>query len=152
MSDLIQVIHVMAAATWFGGQVYVEGLMANAARTKDPEVIMTVGGRIGQTSLRLFTVAGLLAFLSGIYLVLTSNGVWKFESTFVAVGFVVAILVMALGVFYFKPKGQELGEVIAEHGLTSDAAMAKAKQIGTMSHVATGLLTIALIVMVLKPG
>jgi len=151
MSDLIEVLHVMAGALWFGGQVYVEGLMASAARTKDPMVIMTVGGRVGQTSLRLFTIAGLTVFLTGIAMVLDSSRAWRFETLFVAVGFVIAILVMTLGIFYFKPKGEELGGIIAEHGLTSEEALAKAKQIGTMSHVATALLTIAIIVMILKP-
>ncbi len=152
MSELIEVLHVMMAATWFGGQVYVEGLMASAARTKDPVVIMTVGGKVGQTSLRLFTIAGVLVFLTGIFMVFDSKRAWEFEMLFVVIGFVVAVLVMTLGVFYFKPKGQELGEIIREHGLTSELAMAKAKQIGNISHVATLLLTIALIVMVLKLG
>jgi len=152
MSDLIEVLHVMAAAIWFGGQVYVEGLMAAAARTKDSVVIMTVGGKVGQTSLRLFTIAGVVVFLSGILMVLDSSRAWRFEMLFVSVGFVLAVFVMTLGVFYFKPKSQELAEIIAEHGLTSEAAVAKAKQIGNLSHVATLLLTIALIVMVLKPG
>jgi len=152
MSDLIQLLHVMTAAIWFGGQVYVEGIMATAARTKDPVVIMTVGGKVGQTSLRLFTIVGVLVFLSGIALVLDSSRAWEFETLFVVLGFVLAVLVMTLGVFYFKPKGLELREIIQEHGLTSDLAMAKAKQVGTISHAATLLLTIALIVMVLKPG
>ncbi len=152
MSDLFEVLHVMAGALWFGGQVYVEGLMANATRTKDPVVIMTVGSRVGQTSYRLFTVAGIVAFLTGILMVLDTKRSWEFEMMFVSIGFALAIFVMTLGVFFFKPKGVELRDIIAEEGLTSDAALAKAKQIGMVSHVSTLLLTIALIVMVLKPG
>jgi len=126
--------------------------MATAVRTKDPVVIMTVGRKVGQTSLRLFTIAGVLVFLSGIAMVLDSSRVWEFETLFVVLGFVLAVLVMTLSVFYFKPKGLELREIIQEYGLTSELALAKAKQIGNISHAATLLLTIALIVMVLKPS
>ena len=151
MTDLFLVLHVLGAAIWFGGAVYVEGLMAGAARTKDPVTIMTVGGQAGQTSQRLFTITGIIVFLSGIFLVLDS-GAWEFEMLFISIGFAASLLVIALGLFYFKPKSVELGEIIAEHGLTSDQAMGKAKQLANVTHFSTLMLTIAILAMVLKPG
>jgi len=152
MSDLFLVLHVLAGALWFGGAVYVEGLMAGAARSKDPVTIMTVGVQAGRTSQRLFNVAGATVFITGILIVLDSSRSWKFDMLFVSVGFALSILVIALSLFYFKPNSDELDELIEEHGLTSDEAMEKGKQLGNMSHFATLLLTIAIIAMVLKPG
>lgn len=152
MSDLFLVIHALAGAIWFGGAVYLEGLMAGAVRSKDPVTIMTVGVQAGKTNQRLFSVAGILVFLSGILVVLDGARVWKFDMFFISIGFASSILVIALGLFFFKPNGEELEELIEEHGLTSDEAMAKAKQLGNMGHFVTLMLTIAMLAMVLKPG
>jgi len=151
MSDLFVVLHVLAGALWFGGAVYVEGLMAGAARTKDPATIMTVGVQAGRTNQRLFSAAGITVFLTGILIVLDSSRL-GFDMIFISVGFALSIVAIAIGVFYFKPNGAELMELIDEHGLTSDEAMAKGKQLGNMTHFVTLLLTIAMIAMVLKPG
>ncbi len=151
MIDLVVVVHVMAGALWFGGAVYVEGLMASAARTKDPGTIMTVAGHVGTTSQRLFLGAGVLILITGPWMV-TDRAMFSFEMVFVSVGFAVAIIAVGLGLFYFKPSGNEVRRLIAEHGLTSPEAMGKAKQIGNISHISTLLVSIALIVMVVKPG
>ncbi len=152
MSDLILLLHVLAGALWFGGAVYVEGLMAGAARSKDPVTIMTMGVQAGRTSQRLFNIAGVTVFVTGIIIVLDSSRSWTFDMVFVSIGFALSVLIIALGLFYFKPNSDELDELIEEHGLTSDEAMAKGKQLGNMSHFATLLITIAMIAMVLKPG
>lgn len=151
MSDLIDVLHVMAGAFWFGGQVYVEGLMASAARTKDPATIMTVAVRVGATSQRLFLGAGILVLITGPWMVI-DHGAFTFDMAFISIGFAVAVFTIALNLFYLKPRDEEVQQLVAEHGLTSPEAMAKAREVGNISHVATLLLTIALIVMVLKPG
>jgi len=141
----------MAGAFWFGGQVYIEGLMASAARTKDAATIMTVGGRVGETSQRLFLGAGILVLITGPWMVI-DHGAFSFDMAFISIGFAVAVFAIALGLFYLKPKEEEVRQLVVEHGLTSPEAMAKAKEIGNVSHLVTLLLTIALIVMVLKPG
>ncbi|MFV1963237.1 MAG: hypothetical protein ACC658_15555, partial [Acidimicrobiia bacterium] len=124
MSDLILVLHVLAGAIWFGGAVYVEGLMAGAARSKDPVTIMTVGVQAGRTNQRLFAAAGITVFLTGILIVLDSSRAFGFDMVFVSVGFALSIIAIAIGLFYFKPNGEELMDLIDEHGLTSDEAMA----------------------------
>ncbi len=141
----------MAGALWFGGQVYIEGLMASAARTKDQATIMTVASRVGATSQRLFLGAGILVLITGPWIVI-DHGAFSFDMAFIWIGFAVAVFTIALRLFYLMPRDEEVRQLVVEHGLTSPKAMAKAKEIGNISHVVTLLLTIALIVMVLKPG
>ncbi len=141
----------MAGALWFGGQVYVEGLIASAARTKDPATIMTVAGRVGATSQRLFLAAGILVLITGPWIVI-DHGAFSFDMAFISIGFAIAVFTIALRLFYLMPRDEEVRQLVVEHGLTSPEAMAKAKEIGNISHLVTLLLTIALIVMVLKPG
>jgi len=124
--------------------------MASAVKTKDPETIMTVGGKVGQTSARLFAPAGFVVLITGVWIVLKS--VYTFEMLFVTIGFALTIALLAVGLFVLKPRQTELGEIISEHGLTSPEAMAKAKALGNISHVQTLMVSIVIIVMVLKPG
>jgi len=85
--------HIMSGATWFGGQVFVEALMASAVRTGDPETIMTIGVRVGKTSSRIFSIAGILAVIFGVWIVL--NSLYTFEMLFVTLGFAFTIIALS---------------------------------------------------------
>lgn len=148
--EWVLLIHILAGAVLFGGQFYVEALMAAAARTKDPATIMTVGGKVGPTNGRLFPVAGILVLITGVWIVIESSH-WEFEMFFVTVGFALTIIALAIGIFFLKPGLAELGDLASEHGPTSAEAMAKAKSLSTFGHVQTLLVTVIIIVMVLKP-
>ena len=150
MVKWILLAHVIGGSTWFGAQVYIEALMASAARTKDPETIMTVGLKVAATNRRVLGVAGLVTLVFGTWLVFES--VYDFETLFVTVGFAVAIIGLAMGFFLFKPKGEEIEEIVAERGLIDPEAMAKMKSLGNLGHVMTLLISIAMIMMVLKTG
>jgi len=142
--------HIMSGATWFGGQVFVEALMASAVRTGDPETIMTIGVRVGKTSSRIFSIAGILAVIFGVWIVL--NSLYTFEMLFVTLGFAFTIIALAFGFFIIKPKDVELDALIAEKGFLDPETMAFAKSVGNLAHVQTLLVTIVMILMVLQPG
>jgi uncharacterized membrane protein len=150
MEKWILLAHVLGGATWFGASVYIEGLMASAARTRDPETIMVVGLKVAKTNQRVLGGAGFVTLIFGTWLVFES--VYEFETLFVSVGFAVAIIGLAMGFFIFKPKGEEVEEIVAERGLTDPEAMAKMKTLGNLGHVMTLLVAIAMIMMVLKTG
>lgn len=150
MEQWILLLHVLAGATWFGGHVYTEALMASAARTGDPETIMRVGVRAGTTNGRLFGVAGTVTLLSGIWLVIES--VYEFETAFVAIGMAVTVIALLMGFFLLKPREAALEWMVEERGFTDSEAMAAAKRLGNLGHVMTLFVTIAIILMVLKPG
>jgi uncharacterized membrane protein len=151
MIEWVIVFHVLAGAAWFGGHIFMEGMMAAAGRTKEPSTILTVNLGIVDTSARLFTVAGFLVLVTGIWIVVDLPQ-YGFEMMFISIGFLVVLIGLGVGIFYFRPKGAELKALVAKEGPTSTAALAKAKQLAMVSHVMTLLVTIALIVMVLKPG
>ena len=152
MIEWVVVLHVLAGAAWFGGHLFMEGLMAGAARTKDSGTMMTVMLGIVDTSARLFTAAGLLVLVTGIWIVIDLSPVYGFEMMFVSIGFLVVLIGLGVSIFFFRPKGAALKEAIAQQGVTSTAAAALAKQLSMVSHIMTLLVTIALVVMVLKPG
>lgn len=150
MAKWILLAHLLGASTWFGGTVYVEGLMAGAKRTKDPETIMMVGLKVAKTNQRVLVWAGYVTLIFGVWMVFIS--VYEFEMLFITIGLSVAIIGLALGQFLSKPKVAEVEEIVAERGLADPEAITKMKVVGTLGHVMTLLLAIAMIVMVLQPG
>ncbi len=150
MTQWIVVLHVMAGAAWFGGQVYVEGLMASAARTEDAGATFAIARAVGKTSVRVFSVSGLVLLISGVLIVLDSSTQYRFEDLFVSIGFLVVLIGLGVALFYFKPKGGELRAVVHEQGPASSDAAALLKQVSMVSHIMTLLVAIALVVMVLK--
>ena len=152
MIEWIVVLHVLAGAAWFGGQVYVEGLLAAAARTKESGTILTITRTIVKTSVRVFSGAAILLLVTGVWIVLDESEPFEFEDMFVSIGLLIVLIGLGVTLLYFRPKGAALESAVAEQGSTSTAALEIAKQVSMVSHVMTLLVTIGLIVMVIKPG
>ena len=150
--EWIVVFHVLAGAAWFGGHVFVEGLMAGAGRSKEEGALPKAMLAIDATSSRVFTAAGILLLITGVWIVLDKNSPFAFEDIFVSIGFLIVLIGLGVGFFYFRPKGAALKQAIEQEGATSATALALAKQISMVSHIMTLLVTIALVVMVIKPG
>jgi uncharacterized membrane protein len=152
MFEWIKVGHLIAAAVWFGGTVYVEALIANAKRTGDPQIVGVVSMRVGKTNMRLFAVAGILTLLFGGWLVM-ENSVDPFEwsSLFVTVGLVVAIAGLAAGIGFFMPQMKKIEAILAADGPGSPEIAAIGKKISMATHLMAAILTIAMIVMVVQP-
>jgi uncharacterized membrane protein len=149
--EWIKLGHVMFAAIWFGGTVYVEALMANAARTNDPQIRGIVAMRVGKTNLRVFSIAGLLTLVFGLWLVLAEDA-WEFSDVFVSVGFLVAIIGIVLGIGFFTPQMKKIEAVIAERGPQDPEVAARGARISMGAHLMTLLLLVAMVFMVIRPG
>jgi uncharacterized membrane protein len=149
--EWIKLGHVVAAAVWFGGTVYIEALMASAARTGDPQIMGTVAMRVGKTNPRIFGGAGILTLGFGLWLILAENSVWEFSDTFVSVGFLVAIIGIALGIFFFSPQMKKIEAIVTERGPADPEVTERGKRISMVGHLMTLLLAIAMVFMVIKP-
>lgn len=152
MLEWIVVLHVLSGAAWFGGQVYVEGLMAAAARSKDSAMILSITDNIVKTSVRIFSGSAVLLLITGVWIVLDDKSEYAFEDMFVSIGFLIVLIGLGVMLFYFRPKGAALKQAVEQEGATSNTAIALARQLSMVSHIMTLLITIALVVMVIKPG
>ena len=150
MYEWLLLFHVLFAAIWLGGSVYIEGLLANASRTGDPNDVMRTALRVFPTNKRLFGIAGVGALVFGFWLVFETT--WTFEMAWVAIALVLTLVAIALGVFYFGPRGDQIAARVAEHGIDDDEARAQLRQVGTMGHVSALLIFVAFVLMIFKPG
>jgi uncharacterized membrane protein len=149
--EWIMLAHIVVAAVWFGGSVYLEALMANAARTGDPQIMGTVAITVGKTNPRIFGTVGVLTLLTGIWLIVAENSVWEFSDLFVSVGFLVAIVGIALGILFVDPQMKKIEAIMAERGPADPEVEERGMRISMVAHMMTLLLAIVMVFMVIKP-
>jgi uncharacterized membrane protein len=135
---------------WLGGSIYIEGLLANVSRTGDPNELMRTALRVFPTNKRLFGIAGIGALVFGFWLVFETT--WTFEMAWVAIALVLTLVAIALGIFYFGPRGDAIAARVEEHGIHDEQAHAQLKQVGTVGHVSSLLIFVAFVLMIFKPG
>lgn len=150
--EWVKLGHVLFAAVWFGGAVYIEALMANAKRTNDPMVLGTVAKRVGETNSRIFGISGILTLAFGIWLILYDGSPWEFSDMFISIGFLIVIIALGMGIFFFAPQGKKIDTIIAERGPSDPEVKVLGDRINMAMHFSTLLLLVAMVVMVIKPG
>lgn len=150
MYEWLLLFHVLFAAVWLGGSIYIEGLLANASRTGDPNDLMRTALRVFPTNKRLFGIAGIGTLVFGFWLVFETT--WTFEMAWVAIAMVLTLVAIALGIFYFAPRGDAIAARVEEHGIDDEQAHSQLKQVGTVGHVSSLLIFVAFVLMIFKPG
>lgn len=147
LQAILLVIHIGAMAVWFGGSIMNGVLNMGVEASGSVEAnakLARVGTGLGT---KFYMPASILTLLSGVGLVL--NGDFSFGDPWISFGFLVVIVAAVLGPTKFMP----LSERIAEGYESGDVAAAQAagKQIAMWSAINTGLLFIAIVLMVWKP-
>jgi uncharacterized membrane protein len=148
--DWLLLFHVLFATIWFGVSVYLEGLTATEGRTGEEAAVTAVYRRIAPTNRRLFSIAGIGTILFGFWLVLEKD--LEFETLWIAVALVAALVVIGLELFYEMPKGAKIVSLVEANGEGDTEAAEIARQVSIVGHVRTLLLFLALIMMIFKPG
>ena len=119
--DIILVLHILAAALWFGSNL-VMGLGSGKAVKASAEVNVWWAEVQGFLALVVKHAAFVVLLLTGVILVLKSDDVFAFSSGFVSLGFLTLIVGGALGGMVFLPGCRR----IAASFRAGDAAGAKA--------------------------
>ena len=143
--------HVIGGAMLFGGHVYIESLTAAAGREKDDVGYMTVMMRAGQAANRVMGVASVLTIVFGVWLVLDSAA-FEFEDLFISIGFLAVVAAFAVSIFLMGPRFKAISALVDENGFGDGAAVTKMKSFVGLIHIQSLIVTIAFVVMVLKPG
>lgn len=146
--QLVLWIHILAAASWFGGGVATQiggevfASEPDASRAGWYRLVL----RLGQI---LYTPAAVVVLITGVLLV-TGNEAYGFGSTFVSIGFLTVIVGAGLGMAVYGPRSRAASEAL-ESGDSGGAAaaIARIRQVGLLE---LGLLAITIASMVWKWG
>lgn len=149
MQNVLLIIHILAVSLWLGGSVMNGVLNMKVEATGNTAANAGLARAETTLGLQFYMPMAVLTLLSGIGLVL-GNDAYSFGSLFVSFGFLAIIVAAALGPLKFQP----LSDRIADAWEAGDVATAQAatKEIAMWSAVNTGLIVVALILMVLRTG
>lgn len=141
--------HVLFAIIWMGGAVYLEALAANAKRRADPLAVGVMFRDTAMMNLRLFTIAGGLVILTGLWLVVLTG--WKFENLWVAISIVLVGTTVTIDLFYTAPRTRAALDLIDERGAADADVRELIDQVFTAGHIRLGLLLAVLFLMIFRP-
>lgn len=150
MRDALLIIHILAVALWLGGSVMNGVLNAKVAATGDTGANATLARVETTLGTQFYMPMAVLTLLSGIGLVLVSDGAYSFGDVFVSVGFLAIIAAAVLGPVKFQPLSERIADAFETGDL--EAGAAASKEIAMWSSVSTGLIVLATILMVLRTG
>jgi hypothetical protein len=140
-------LHLVGVGTWLGANV-VQMVAPPLAAAQGRETLagwMRMGASFGR---RIYMPVGILVLLSGIVLVLGSDGTYSFGSLFVTIGMAVVIIAAILGAMVFTPGAEKAAEAIeAGDEAGTRSATARLARFGALDTI---LLLFAMAVMIIR--
>ena len=149
MRHWILFLHIISVIIWMGGSIYVEALMAGAHREGDEGALVGLFRRVSAANRRLFNVAGIATIVFGFWLVFIVPG-WEFETVWVTVGIIVAVVAVVIDLFYATPRIDRVEELVTDPEASSDAVPGLINQVAMAGHIRSGLLLVGVVFMVFK--
>jgi hypothetical protein len=156
--DVIVFVHVAAVLAAFGPTFAYPILQAVAERSS-PRSLPFMWRSLTRIDLALLTPGAIVVLLAGIYLVLSSDGPWDWDDTFVGVGMVAIVVLLGLVHGVLRPTERKLA-VLAERDIgasgsgvisLSDEYWAASRRWGLLGSLASLIILVALFFMVVKP-
>lgn len=105
--------HVSLAVIWVGGGVMVQLFAVRAQMSGDPSRFVTLGEDIEWLAQRVFIPASLLAFVSGVLLVIESD-FYGFGDDWIVIALVLYATTFLTGLLFLSPESGRVGKLTAE--------------------------------------
>lgn len=140
----INLVHVVAGATWAGATVYLTGVLSPALQDLEPMVRSQVTLPLIPKHVLLFTALLLATLLTGAALAGVTGR--DHTSAVMVASYLVGVALLAAGVYLIRLQNQIYGEA---HGSEPDMERvgALAQRLGMVGLATAGLQVIALVVM-----
>lgn len=144
-------LHIAAAILWVGGGTALGAMMARLQKAQAGPALGAVGAQMEFFSKALFIPAALLAVISGVAMVLTSEA-WDFEDPWIAVGVAGFLFTFIVGMAVMGPTSKKLKE-LGPSRPPGDAEVAGMQaKMKRFSMINTLVLWTVVVFMVFKPG
>lgn len=148
--ELLLVLHVFAVVIWLGAGFVLALLVFGAERAGDRAKEGGYHQDMGWLAPRLFIPSSLATLLLGIALVAESDA-WGFDQLWIVVALAGWAVSFGLGFFYFRPEGERIGKLIAEHGPMHGEVARRIRRLNLVDRVQVAILFFVVADMVLKP-
>ncbi|HWL65106.1 MAG TPA: DUF2269 family protein [Actinomycetota bacterium] len=152
MRILLLYAHIVLAILWIGGAVMFN-LMATRARSSgSPEAVIRTMGDSEWAGKFYFTPVAILTLVTGVVLVLTSNGAYTFEDPFVVAGIAGIVISGVLGGTYYAKAAQSISAAVNERGLEDAGTRSQLDRLRLIAWVETAMLLGIELLMVYRAG
>lgn len=148
MRTFLLVLHIAAAATWFGANITQAVVTRRFAAEGGAPAASWMASTVALGRF-LYMPAGILVLVSGVVLVLDSD-VYTFGSTFVTIGLTVIVIGIVLGIAVFGPRGARAAEAFSAGDDVRGRSIAGG--IAAFGALDTGLVLLAIVAMVGRWG
>jgi hypothetical protein len=153
--ELVLFVHVTAVVVAFGATFAFPFFQVGIERAS-PRSVPAMLHALHATSRYLVVPGSLVVLASGVYLTIDA---WAFDDLFVVVGLVIAIGLILLGEFFFKPLEQRLIAVAERDGagtgsdppVLGEEYRALSRRFGAVGMAASLLVVLAVFFMAVKP-
>jgi uncharacterized membrane protein len=143
-------VHVAMAVIWVGGGLMMQFFVLRASMSGDPARMSAVGHDIEWIAQRVFIPSSLIAFLSGVLLVVESD-FYGFGDDWIVIGLVLFAITFLAGALFFGPESGRLGKLVEAEGPTSPAVQEKLRRLLALTRADLMLLFLIIFDMAVKP-
>jgi uncharacterized membrane protein len=111
--ELLLFVHVTMAVIWVGGGLMMQFFGIRVSMSGDPSRFATFGADVKWIADRVFIPASLLAFVSGLLLVIDSD-FYGFGNDWIVIGLVLYATTFLAGLLVLGPEAERVGKLTAE--------------------------------------
>ena len=140
-------VHVLMAVIWIGGSLMMQFFGIRASMSGDPRRLGELGEDIEWIANRVFIPASLLAFASGVLLVIESD-FYGFGDDWIVIGLALYATTFLAGVLFLGPESGRIGKLMAEGSPKAGPRMLRLIMLARLDLV---LLFVMLYDMTVKP-
>jgi uncharacterized membrane protein len=144
-------LHIGFAVLWVGGSAVTQFYALRAFADGSPARLVQFTQDVQWVGQRVFTLAALGAFLTGLGLVWNAD-FWDFGDDWIVIGLVLFGVTFLSGALFFGPEAGRITKAIEAEGPTSPEALARIKRILVLSRIDLVVLFLIIFDMAVKPS
>jgi hypothetical protein len=148
--EFLLFVHIAMAVIWVGGGAMLQFIGVRVISDRDPTRLVQLGGDVEWVATRALVPASLLAFISGLLLVIDSDFI-GFGDDWIVIALVLFAVTFLAGALYFGPESGRVGKLAEAEGPTSPVVQARLQRLLALTRADLMLLFLIVFDMSVKP-
>jgi uncharacterized membrane protein len=149
--EFLLFFHISMVVIWVGGGAMIQFFALRILKASDPMRLADFARDVEWLSTRVFIPSSLLAFLSGVLLVIEAEFL-GFGDDWIVIGLILFAATFLAGALFFGPESGRIGKLIETEGPTAPAVQARIQRILALTRADLMLLFLIIFDMSVKPA